>query len=112
MSKSDLFHKKQSRLKRKMHIRKKISGTSNVPRISVFKSNKYTYFQVIDDINGVTLSAGSTLKGRSITDAVKDVFKSLQDMKVNKAVLDRNGYKYHGIVKLIADEFRALGLSI
>jgi len=108
------------RERRKKRIRKDISGTSNVPRLTVFKSAKHVYAQLIDDIRGVTLVAASTLskglkgeKGNVI--GAKKVGEAIAEKAIQKGitrvVFDRNGYRYHGSVKALADAAREKGLN-
>jgi large subunit ribosomal protein L18 len=114
---------KQQRRKRiKNRIRSRIHGTAEIPRMSVFRSNKQIYVQIINDDNGETLlSAGSTEKDVKAGDKEK---KSEQAKKVGKAiaekaldkgikqvVFDRNGYLYHGRIKQLADAARENGLK-
>jgi large subunit ribosomal protein L18 len=115
--------RQQARLKRKKHIRKKISGSPERPRLSVFRSSKHIYAQLIDDDNGVTLLAVSTLcpevrqqekvKGK-IEDA-KRVGKMIADEAkakgISKVVFDRNGFLYHGRVRALATAAREAGLE-
>lgn len=112
--------KRRKRLKRKVHIRKRINGTPDRPRMSVFRSNKHMYVQVIDDTTGTTIASASTadseLKGlrNSVENAEKvgaAIGKILQEKKVSEVVFDRNGYLYHGIVKSIADGARKTGIK-
>ena len=108
------------RFKLKMRIRKKISGTSNRPRLTVFRSNKEIYAQLIDDEKGVTLVSASTMeknferKGTK-TERAKTVGKSVAErakaIGVEAVVFDRNGYLYHGRVKSLADSARENGLK-
>jgi large subunit ribosomal protein L18 len=111
------------RERRKLRIRKKISGSVERPRLSVFRSSQHIYAQVIDDTTGKTLATASTLsrdlKGAldeaNKTDAAKKVgaliAKICLGKKVEKVVFDRNGYLYHGRVKALADAAREAGLS-
>ena len=111
------------RERRKLRIRKKISGNPDRPRLSVFRSSHHIYAQVIDDTTGKTLATASTLspdlKGSlgeaNKTDAAKKVgaliAKICLGKKVEKVVFDRNGYLYHGRVKALADAAREAGLS-
>jgi len=114
--------KQERRLKIKQRIRKKVSGTKEKPRLSVFRSNKNIFVQVVDDVNGVTLAAASSLS-KEIAEK-KDVSKSEQAALVGKAVaekalaaginevvFDRGGYLYHGRVKSLADAARENGLK-
>jgi large subunit ribosomal protein L18 len=114
---------KQGRRTRiKQRIRKDISGTSEKPRLSVFRSNKGIYVQLIDDVNGKTLVSASSLQ-KEIT-GKKDISKSEQAKLVGKliaeksleagianVVFDRGGYLYHGRVKELADAARESGLK-
>lgn len=106
---------KRTRLKTK--IREKISGTLERPRLSVFRSNKFIYAQVINDITGKTLAQASdmkVLKGTK-TERAKEVGKMISAIcikaKIDKVVFDRNGFKYTGRIKTVADEARAGGLK-
>ena len=115
--------RQQARLKRKKRIRKKISGSPERPRLSVFRSTKHIYAQLIDDDNGVTLVAVSTLhpnvrqqekvKGK-IEDA-KRVGKMIADEAktkgITEVVFDRNGFLYHGRVRALATAAREAGLE-
>lgn len=109
--------KKSLRQKRKTRIRKKIFGTSAKPRLSVFKSNKHLYAQVIDDTAQKTLASASTLKDKkgANVDAAKWLGETIADLtlqkKVDTVIFDRNGYQYHGVVKQIADSAREKGLK-
>ena len=112
-----MANKTDKRIRLKKKIRAKVSGTLSCPRLSVFRSNKFIYAQVIDDISGKTLTQASDikmLKGTKIERA-KEVGKMIADaclkVKINKVVFDRNGFKYTGRIKLVADEARAGGLK-
>ena len=106
---------KRIRLKRK--IRTKIIGAAKHPRLSVFRSNKFIYAQVIDDVLGKTLTQASDIKMAKGTkiERAKQVGKMIAEasskLKINKVVFDRNGFKYTGRIKLVADEARAGGLK-
>lgn len=109
---------KRNRLKKK--IRAKIAGTAERPRLSVFRSNRFIYAQVIDDRAGKTLVSASdvkTAKGTKKTkvERAKEVGKAIAQAcasaKVKKVVFDRNGFKYTGRIKLVADTARAEGLE-
>ena len=106
---------KRTRLKKK--IRAKVSGTATCPRLSVFRSNKFIYAQVIDDMVGKTLVQASDVKIAKGTklERAKEVGKAIalacKAIKIDKVVFDRNGFKYTGRVKLVADEARAGGLK-
>jgi len=110
------------RERRKFRIRNKISGTEERPRLTVFRSAKHIYAQVISDQTGGTLAAASTLsadlKGQTAedkTDAAKKVgaliAKICIEKKIDKVVFDRNGYLYHGRVKALAEAAREAGLN-
>lgn len=111
------------RARRKLRIRRKISGKSERPRLSIFRSGRHVYAQVVDDVDGKTLAAASTLsrdlKGSlendNKTDAAKKVgaliAKICLERKIDKVVFDRNGYLYHGRVKALADAAREAGLQ-
>jgi large subunit ribosomal protein L18 len=109
------------RRKIRYKIRKKISGTTDRPRISVFRSNKYIYAQIIDDINGRTLASASS-KEPAVTaqqvnkvEAAKLVGKALAEramaLDVKNVVFDRGGYLYHGRVKALAEGVREAGIQ-
>lgn len=112
--------KVEKRAKIKRRIRKNIFGTSEKPRLSVFRSNKQIYAQIIDDTKGFTLASSSTFKnknaeGKSKTEAASLVGKELAEKAtkagVEQVIFDRNGYKYHGRVKALADGAREGGLK-
>ncbi|MDR0874282.1 MAG: 50S ribosomal protein L18 [Prevotellaceae bacterium] len=106
------------RLKIKKRIRGKVSGTASKPRLTVFRSNKEIYAQIIDDLSGKTLAAASSLKlTEKITKKEESakvgelIAKKAQDAGINTVVFDRNGYLYHGRVKELADAARKGGLN-
>jgi large subunit ribosomal protein L18 len=111
------------RERRKLRIRRKISGGTERPRLSIFRSGRHVYVQVVNDVDGKTLAAASTLsrdlKGSlesdNKTDAAKKVgaliAKICLERKIDKVVFDRNGYLYHGRVKALADAAREAGLK-
>jgi len=120
MSVKELHDKLRKRDQRKIHVRKNIEGTLEKPRMTVFKSNKYLYVQVIDDTEGKTLVSASSLEEslkaikRNVEGAAKlgeEIGKRLKEKNVATVVFDRNGYKYHGIVKAIADGARKAGIQ-
>ena len=117
-----MINKKEQKKKRQYRIRKNISGTSQIPRLSVFKSNKYMYAQLIDDLSGTTIAAANDKniktskedKQKKITSAQElgeKLAKLAQDKKVKKIVFDRSGHRYHGRIKALADAARKGGLS-
>lgn len=97
-----------TRLKRKIRIRSKISGTAARPRVVIFRSNKHLYLQAIDDIKRITLASASNLKDGKVAESLA---KDLIAKKVKKIVFDRGGYKYHGQAKAVAEELRKAGLE-
>ncbi len=111
-----------ARLKRKQRIRKKVGGGERL-RLSVFRSSKHIYAQIIDDGKGQTLAAASTLSGElkdqlsgvKKVEAAKAVGKLLaakaKAQGIDKVVFDRNGFLYHGRVKAVADSCREHGLE-
>jgi large subunit ribosomal protein L18 len=115
-----LVMKNKRRKRRKMHIRRRIAGTVERPRISVFKSNKHLYVQVIDDLAGNTLLSVSSQSGetKGLRPTVADgeklgvaVGEKMKAKKITHAVFDRNGNLYHGVVKAIADGARKAGIE-
>ena len=109
--------KVERRIKIKYRVRKRISGTAERPRLSVYRSNKQIYAQVINDLNGTTLASASSLgleKMPKIEQAAKVgelVAANAQAAGVTAVVFDRNGYLYHGRVKELADAARKGGLK-
>ena len=111
--------KREARLRRHTRVRKSVSGTTEVPRLNVFRSNKAIYAQVIDDTKGETLVSSSTLElkiknGGNIEAACavgKDIAAKCKKAKINKVVFDRGGFLYHGRVAALADAAREAGLE-
>jgi len=109
--------KNEKRIRLKSKIRSKMKGTLERPRLSVFRSNKFIYAQLIDDMAGKTLAQASDVKMKKGTkiERAKEVGKMIAQValanKFSKVVFDRNGFKYTGRVKLVADEARAGGLK-
>ena len=107
----------KKRLKNKARLRKKISGTGERPRLSVFRSQQHIYAQIIDDESGVTLGTCSTLKAKSSGSckAAAEVGKKIASLakkkKIDKVVFDRGGFIYHGRIKALADGAREAGLK-
>lgn len=111
-----MFSKAKRRKKIHLGIRRKISGTANSPRLSVFRSNKEIYCQLIDDTSGVTLaSSGSIgLKGNKLEQAAavgKSLAEKAKSQNIDQIVFDRGGYLYHGRVKALAEAAREGGLQ-
>jgi large subunit ribosomal protein L18 len=111
----------EKRERRKHSIRKKVSGTAERPRLTVFRSSKHIYAQVIDDLKGSTVAAASSLEKdmRSKTGANVDAAKAVGKLVAQRAmekgvksvVFDRGGYLYHGRIKALADAAREGGLQ-
>jgi large subunit ribosomal protein L18 len=112
-----------ARKRRHVRVRKKVVGTSQCPRLNVYRSLNHTYAQLIDDSRGHTLLAASTLNpslrqslaGKTKTDQAAIVGKALADEAtqagITQVVFDRGGYKYHGRVKALAEASRESGLQ-
>lgn len=112
-----------ARVKRHLRTRKKIKGTVERPRLAVFKSNSYIYAQVIDDVNGKTLAAASSLekemkekfKSRVNLESAKavgaEVAKRASEKGIKSVVFDRGGFLFHGRIKALADAAREAGLE-
>ena len=112
-----------ARIKRHYRIRNKISGTAAQPRLAVFRSNKHIYAQLIDDVNGHTLAAASTMEAdiasklettsniAAATAVGEAIAKKPLEKGISEAVFDRGGYVYHGKVKALADAAREAGLQ-
>lgn len=110
-----------TRLKRQVRVRKKVRGTTERPRLNVFKSARHIYAQLIDDTKGITLVACSTLSSGTeelsytgnVAAAIavgKDIAKLAIDKGITSVVFDRNGFLYHGRIKALADSAREAGL--
>lgn len=119
ITKSD---KNKARLKRHLRVRKKVNGTTARPRLSVYRSSKHIYAQIIDDTNAVTIVAASTAdkdlkasigNGGSV-EAAKQVGEAIakraKDKGIDSVVFDRGGYLYHGRIQALADAAREAGL--
>ena len=115
--------KTQRRARRKRGLRKRISGTSERPRLSVFRSAKHIYAQIIDDLAGVTLCHAST-KCKALRDKIDnagnraaaaivgaELAVRAKAKKIETVCLDRNGFRFHGRVKSLADAAREAGLK-
>lgn len=112
-----------ARLKRKKRIRKNIFGNQDRPRMSVFRSSKHIYAQIIDDTKGTTLVSASTLDKEYLDNKVEgkkvDIAKAVGnligkralDNGIKQVVLDRNGFLYHGRIKALSDGAREAGLN-
>jgi large subunit ribosomal protein L18 len=108
-----------SRLRRHMRIRKNLTGTKEMPRLDVYRSNKDIYAQVIDDITGTTLASSSSkalkLKNGGNVEAAKlvgkDIAEKCKKVKITKVAFDRGGFSYHGRVAALAESAREAGLE-
>lgn len=117
------LNKIERRARIKMRIRKIVNGTAQRPRMTVFRSNKQIYVQFVDDVNGVTLAAASSLD-KEVAEKVAGLDKKqvsalvgklaaerAQQKGISEVSFDRNGYLYHGRVKVLADAAREGGLK-
>jgi large subunit ribosomal protein L18 len=112
--------RKKARVRRHLRVRKKISGTTERPRLAVYRSEKNIYAQIIDDINGITVVSASTLDKEfqglgSNKDAAKVVGEMVAKRAIEKGikevVFDRGGYVYHGRIQNLAEGAREAGLQ-
>ena len=115
--------KRKRQLRRRHHVRRNITGTAERPRLSVFRSSKHIYAQLIDDLQGVTLAAASSTLGDvrsgspyggNVKAAVvvgKKLAELAQSKGITKAAFDRGHYRYHGRIKALADAAREAGLE-
>lgn len=111
----------EARLARHSRVRAKISGTADVPRLNVFRSNSNIFAQIIDDEKAITLVSASSIdkelkleNGSNVEAATKVgelLAKRAKEAKITKVVFDRGGYQYHGRVKALADAAREAGLE-
>ncbi len=109
--------KNQLKLKRKKRVRGKIKGTSERPRVTVFRSNRHFYAQAIDDTKGHTLAYGDGAKlgikpnKEEVKKLAQDFAQKLKAVGIETIVFDRNGYLYHGVVASFADALRENGIK-
>ncbi len=110
MDKNQVKTERRNKIRRR--IRATIHGTADRPRLAIYKSNKFTYLQLINDAAGVTLAS---VKSKTGVDSAKaagaDLAKAASDKGITTAVFDRSGYNYHGIVKAAAEGAREGGLQ-
>lgn len=113
-------NRKFERNRRHLRVRRKINGTPECPRLCMYRSNTNIYAQIIDDVNGNTLVSASTMDKEVKTkhankEAAKEVgaliAKRAKEKKIVDVVFDRSGYKYHGVVKELAESARQGGLN-
>ena len=108
--------KNDMRKVRHIRLRKNISGTNDIPRLNVYRSNKHIFAQLIDDVKGVTLGSASSLKIKGNNKEIaaqigKEIAGIAKKLKIKKVVFDRGGYLYHGRVAALADAARENGLE-
>jgi large subunit ribosomal protein L18 len=113
--------KNEARVKRHLRVRKKIQGTTERPRLNIFRSSKHMYAQLIDDVQGVTIVTASTtekevgIENGGNTEAAKAIgaliAQRAKEKGIDKVVFDRSGYLYHGRVQALADAAREAGLE-
>ncbi|HEO98532.1 MAG: 50S ribosomal protein L18 [Campylobacterales bacterium] len=109
--------KNKLRAQRKARVRGKIFGTAELPRLTVFKSNKHFYAQAIDDNAGATLAAadgkkmGLKANQEDVKQVAAEMAKALAAKNIDAVVFDRNGYLYHGVVASFADALREAGIK-
>ncbi len=117
---NNVIMKRQAKSRRRKRIRKRISGSAEIPRLSVFRSNRHIYAQLIDDLRGVTLAAaGSNEKGfpaegnktKRAAEVGKLIARRAKEKGIEEVVFDRGGNLYHGRVKALADGAREGGLK-
>ena len=121
MDRQKIKHKRQ--LRRRLHVRSKIVGTSVRPRLTVFRSSKHIYAQLIDDLQGITLASASSLveevkkkipyggNSKAATVVGKRLAEVAKSKGIQTAAFDRGHYRYHGRVKALADGAREGGLQ-
>ena len=114
------INRKEERIRRHKRVRTKISGTTECPRLAIFRSNSNIYAQIIDDTKGATIVAASTLdkevkNKKANKEAAKEVgtliAKRAIEKNIKTVVYDRGGYIYHGVVKELAEAAREAGLE-
>ncbi len=117
MLKSIQKRKNKLRAQRKARVRGKIFGTEELPRLSVYKSNKHFYAQAIDDNTGTTLASadgrklGLKVNQEDVKKVAAEMAKNLASKNIENVVFDRNGYLYHGVVASFADALREAGIK-
>lgn len=114
----DLLKRDALRARRKRRVRGNISGTAEMPRLTVFKSNKYFYAQAIDDIAGNTLATADSralklsVSKENVAQVAAKMAENLKAKNIETVVFDRNGYLYHGVVAAFADALRSNGIKL
>jgi large subunit ribosomal protein L18 len=114
----DLAKKNSLRLRRKRRVRGNITGSVEMPRLSIFKSNKYFYAQAIDDVAGNTLAVVDSralklsVSKENVVKVAAALAETLKSKNIESVVFDRNGYLYHGVVAAFADALRDNGIKL
>ena len=114
----DLAKKNALRIRRKRRVRGNISGIAEMPRLTVFKSNKYFYAQAINDVTGNTLASVDSramklsVSRENVAQVAAKMAENLKAKNIESVVYDRNGYLYHGVVAAFADALRANGIKL
>ena len=110
----ELIKMEKRRVRKKLRIRRKVNGTKSRPRLTLYKSNACLYAQVVDDTEGITLVSASNKKNNVASAKVlgNDLGQKAKEKSITTMVFDRNGYKYHGVVKDFAEAIRALEIKI
>jgi large subunit ribosomal protein L18 len=114
----DLLKRDALRARRKRRVRGNIAGTAEMPRLTVFKSNKYFYAQAIDDVAGNTLASADSralklsVSRESVAQVAAKMAENLKAKNIETVVYDRNGYLYHGVVAAFADALRDNGIKL
>jgi large subunit ribosomal protein L18 len=107
-------NKIENRIRRKYRIRARVNGTHERPRLSVFRSNKALYVQLVDDEKHVTICTAN-IDGKTIVKAKElgaTIAKIAKEKKVTTVVFDRSGYRYHGVIQALADAVREGGIIV
>ncbi len=118
MNRTLLIKKNMQRAKRKARVRGKIFGTADKPRVTVFRSNKHIYAQAIDDAAGMTLAAadgrkmGLKANKEAAVKVAEEIASAMKAKGIEKAVFDRNGYIYHGVIATFAEALRENGIQV
>lgn len=117
MLKSIQRRKNRLSAQKKARVRSKVSGTAELPRLSVYKSNKYFYAQAINDLAGHTLASvdgrklGLKCNQEDVKEVAKKMAENLKAVNVESIKFDRNGYLYHGVVASFAEALREAGIK-
>ena len=124
MRRTELIEKAKRRLRRRRHVRRKLFGTAEKPRLTVFRSHKNIYCQLVDDGNRTTLAAAST-RDKELRAAVafggncnaaaevgKAVAEKIKALGISAVQFDRNGYRFHGRVKALVEAAREAGIKV